>query len=685
MKKQILYLFIAFASCLMLTFKTNAQVASIPFAASLDTFTVITGTTIDMMGVDDVVYNNLPIGFSFSFGGVLHDKMSVSTNGNIVLDTIGTNMFVQILDGPHNNNMIAPFAADLRNSTANSSLQYATFGTAPNRVCIVQWLHYSYFAGNGDVSFQVQLFETSNCIRFIYGANTLVSNPLQTQIGLRGDTISDFIALGDTACNWAAGYPYPSIHTLFPVSLSCNMPSGFAYHFGACGSNNGVKFGSLTGKVFNDVNGNGIMDTTEQGIANHVVNLMPGNYYVSTDAVGSYAFFFVDSTLTYSLSTGGITYWNQTTVPAILSCNPMTQNCKSLDFGFQQIPNVHEVSITCPNWGAKPGQPEPMPIFYQNNGTASESDTITFEMDSLYSFISSTPAPVSISGQTLKWAYTNLLPNHGGSIMLHLLPSAAAVLGNYLNSTLTIAPLNDTLPTNNVLSLHQLLSNAWDPNEKLAEPSGMIAVGTTINYTIHFQNTGNAAAANITVRDVLDTNLDLLSFRLNGASHPVNFTMEGNGTAVFTFYNIQLPDSGTDFAASNGYVSFSIKTKSALAPLTTINNLAGIIFDSNPAVLTNTTTNIIQSVTGINNIVMYNSSLVAYPNPTSGNVTFVFSSNVKEKGNLEISNVEGKILLNKNNISSGESIDISGFADGIYICTVKSTQGTQMVKMVKGN
>ena len=98
------------------------------------------------------------------------------------------------------------------------------------------------------------MYETSNCIRFVYGQNTLVTTPLQTQIGLRGATIADFIALGDTSCNWAFGAPGSLVTTHFPVSLSCNMPPGFAFHFGGCPMGGAPVFAYMTGKVFNDLN-----------------------------------------------------------------------------------------------------------------------------------------------------------------------------------------------------------------------------------------------------------------------------------------------------------------------------------------------------------------------------------------------------------------------------------------------
>ncbi len=677
MRKSLLFSLLFVIS--LLSQNSYAQVAAIPFTASLDTFSVITGTTVDAQGVDDISYQGIPIGFTFNYGGVNHDYMSVNTNGYIQLDSAGTGSFFSILSGSQNN-VVAPFGADLIHFNTNASLQYTTIGSAPNRICIVQWLHYSYFGNSGDVSFQLWMNEGSNCIRFVYGNNALTTTPLITQIGLRGTTNLDYLVLGDTACNWANAYPYPSIATQFPVSTSCNMPSGFAFHFGACGGGN-VNFSYLTGTIFNDLNGDGIRDTNETGIANHVVNLIPGNYYVSSDAAGNYAFFYTDSTINYTLTTGGFTYWNQTT-PATLTCIPQSQLTSDLNFGFQLIPNVHEVAITCPNWGAKPGQVEPMPINYQNNGTATESDTITFVMDSLYSFVSANPAPFLQSGQTLQWTYSNLAPGQHGSIMLHLLPSLTAVLGDYLNSTLTIGPLNDTDLTNNTVNLHQLLTLAWDPNEKIAVPAGEIAVGTEIQYSIHFQNTGNATASNVIVKDTIDSGLDLLSFRLLGSSHSVNMTMEGTGIIAFTFYNIQLPDSGSDQAGSNGYVNYAIRTKSNLAPATVINNRAGIIFDSNVPVMTNTTYNVIRLQTGLNGMTS-SFQISASPNPSSSNIVFAFSKNLQENANLIIRTIDGKTLLTKNNITSSENINIGFLPAGIYICTVTTKETSYIVKVVK--
>jgi uncharacterized repeat protein (TIGR01451 family) len=679
MKKFYLVIFLQ----IVFFYHAKAQVAAMPFSPGLDVFNPITGTVIDAPNADDVYYNNIPIGFDFNFAGIIVDSMKISTNGFVSFNLSSNPALYSALSSLNTSLVVAPFSSDLRNFLSNASLEYTTVGTAPNRSCVIQWLHYSYFPNQGDISFQIWLNESNNCIKFVYGANTYV-NPYNVQIGIKGSTNLDFIALGDTACSWANAQPFAAINTSFPVSTSCNMPAGFSFNFGMCNTENPLTIGYLTGKVFNDVNGNGILDNAEPGIANHILNIMPGNYFVSSNANGDYAFFFVDSTQTYNIAGAGINYWTQTNSPAVVSCNPSTQSCSNLNLGYQAIPGIHEVEINCPSWTVRPGILEPYNINYQNNGTSSETDTITFVMDSVLSFVSANPAPISINGQTIQWAYNNLLPNQSGSINLNLMPSLSAVMGDTLQSIVSIGPLNDTVPSNNIVNLSQLVVNSYDPNDKLAEPSGMIEAGTEINYTIRFQNTGNAEAYNVAIVDTMDQNLDLMTFQFLGASHPCVFTMEGSGIANFTFYNIMLPDSGTDMAGSNGYVSYKVKTKANLAPLTVINNKAAIYFDFNPPIITNTTADTIQMPVVTDLVNQMNSYVInAKPNPSDNNVVFSFSNDVNETANLTISTLEGKIIFNKTNITSKDVIIIADLVAGIYFCNIASKNYSGNIKIIK--
>lgn len=145
-----------------------------------------------------------------------------------------------------------------------------------------------------------------------------------------------------------------------------------------------------------------------------------------------------------------------------------------------------------------------------------------------------------------------------------------------------------------------------------------------------------------------------------------------------------LPDSGTDMAGSNGYVSFKVKTKTNLTPLTVINNTAGIYFDFNPPIITNTTADTIQMPIITSKLERANTYFItAKPNPTDNNVVFSFSNDVNETANLIISTLDGKIVFNKSSITSKDNINIACLSPGIYFCHIASERYSGNIKLLK--
>lgn len=134
---------------------------------------------------------------------------------------------------------------------------------------------------------------------------------------------------------------------------------------------------------------------------------------------------------------------------------------------------------------------------------------------------------------------------------------------------------------------------AQDPNDKTGFPLG---VGNThtihrnqeIEYLIRFQNVGTDTAENVVIRDTLSTDLDIFSVRSGVSSHPYHFRMYGARILEWTFSSIQLPDSSSGEAASHGFIKFNVKQQPDLPYGTIINNRAGIYFDFEEPVITNT-------------------------------------------------------------------------------------------------
>ena len=200
-----------------------------------------------------------------------------------------------------------------------------------------------------------------------------------------------------------------------------------------------------------------------------------------------------------------------------------------------------------------------------------------------------------------------------------------------------------------------------------------------MEYTIHFQNTGNAAATTVIIRDTLDAGVDPLSFTIDGSSHPVTFSMTGNGICTFTFYGIMLPDSGSNFAGSQGFVSYTVRTLNNLTNGTTIRNVAGIYFDINPVVMTNHTTNVIANGTNIPLVAGEGALYTIMPNPSNGVIKLMTGA----LADVKVMTIEGKLMMENFAVNDGDKLNVSNLPSGIYFVVISSQRGTETIKLVK--
>ncbi|MBU3677710.1 MAG: hypothetical protein FGM54_11110, partial [Chitinophagaceae bacterium] len=303
-----------FLLLMLSAFGVQAQVSSLPFTQSLDTFQYITGTVLDWPGADDTYYSNLPIGFTFNYNGVLTNRFGVCTNGFVVLDSFSHSGLW--MPSSNNNKQLNVFSADLKNTNASSRLEYTTVGVAPNRICIIQWRDYGMFGSPYCyLNAQIRLYEGSNCIQFHYGYNALYGNFSQTfYVGLTGNTPNDF-KFRTTTNNWINSMPDTSNpgNGMLMNALS-NLPNGLVMSFGNCPTT-GIPFSYITGIVYNDNNNNGVRDIGENLMPNVLVHENTQSIYTSTDVDGIYSMFFMDSLQTYYLNATAPLYWNVSSTP----------------------------------------------------------------------------------------------------------------------------------------------------------------------------------------------------------------------------------------------------------------------------------------------------------------------------------------------------------------------------------
>lgn len=228
MKRKLLTLFAAIG----LLNSVNAQVSAYAFTQSTGTYTPITGGTVlgDTTSDDEVFVSTsvplggstttgvgLPIGFSFTYNGIVFDRLAVNNNGWI---SLGQSSLTPSVDAASSSgyspisststitptllrNRIGGLCFDLEGQ-GGSELMLATIGTTPNRVCVIQWKKYNRFGGTGNnYNFQIRLNETSNTVSIVYGTMTNGTAPYSPQVGLGGAASTDFNNRTSTT-SWSA-------------------------------------------------------------------------------------------------------------------------------------------------------------------------------------------------------------------------------------------------------------------------------------------------------------------------------------------------------------------------------------------------------------------------------------------------------------------------------------------------
>jgi uncharacterized repeat protein (TIGR01451 family) len=383
-------------------------------------------------------------------------------------------------------------------------------------------------------------------------------------------------------------------------------------------------------------------------------------------------------------------------------CSPASYTFTTLpqlnvDFALQ-CTNLMDVMCYAGSQGAvRPNVPF---MFYPhvcNTGCNMASGLLKLVLDSnvVYNAGLSPYAADTVIGDTLIWNYSNLTSISNGGYWnsltsgIYLTPNTSVVAGSSLCFyVFTAVPSGDVDTTNNEYNLCLPVVNSFDPNSKEVSPMGEGLTGnipfTTneLTYTIHFQNTGTAPALNISIIDTLDSYLNPESLKILVSSHNVSPEWLAPGVVKFNFNNINLPDSNVNLAASNGFISFSVKLDTPHPAGTVIENNAFIYFDTNPAVATNTVMNTLINPSGMNEIDANNMVLTIYPNPVSDLLTLEITS-LTGSCLLSVLNLSGQELMQQQINEKTTQIDLSKLPDGVYFVKLISGNTVEVRKIIK--
>jgi uncharacterized repeat protein (TIGR01451 family) len=499
------------------------------------------------------------------------------------------------------------------------------------------------------------------------GVEITTSGGAITQTGSSGQYVLPTIAAGDTIFIELPGNAsgvQPAFHVFDPAQPTC-------YNFGLIAA---VPPAFGTGKVFYDLDGNGVFSAGDVPAAGVMVRARP-NLRTLTAADGTFGFSALLPGDTLRVQLPGAS-----SVPAFRIY--VAGQTTGYDFALPLLTSGHDLAVDLTNLQVfRQGFTTQLKLTVRNIlpayiGPTTVCVALPYQLD----FIGASPSPsLTTAGDTLCWELGTLGPAEERTVML----TVKTILGVPNNATFDIPawvePLaGDLVPASNSDVLHATVVGSYDPNDKRVEPAYMLpaflSAGQPLEYTIRFQNTGNYPADVVRITDTLSADLDAASFRFVSASHPCTYQFVAPRVIEFVFDAINLPDSLNNEPESHGFVKFSIAPAAGLPFGATVENFSDIYFDFNPPVRTNTATSQYVYFVPTQGVPPGGEDLSIRPNPASYRVECSWPQPTAEAGRIWLVTAAGvpvqEVAVPEGSIYA--EFYVAEFANGLYLVVLEA-------------
>lgn len=503
---------------------------------------------------------------------------------------------------------------------------------------------------SNDMSFVIEIDPAFQVLKGTTFANSFATLNVS---GMSASVDGVFLTGPVTGSAYFAGYLVTD-----PQNNSCNYVAKYA-----------SEANMITGQCYYDFNSNGVYDAADmdavsllelQSASGTGVLFANGGYVAGVDDGVSYTISIQNPPLYYTYS--------PSTHTALFPSGSTNQTDSLNDFAFQPIPNQNDLVIDLTVGAMRPGFSGTAVVTLRNVGTTNKSGNLDLILNDPNLTIDTViPSSVSINNNSAVISY-NLSPAQQQTWWIGYTLSANALLGAVVQSVASVADPSDLTPVNNADTVSTNVTGSYDPNNKLVTPEGdlnvnAIAAGIDLEYTINFQNTGTDTAFTVVVTDSIHPLLDLSSFELKSASHPVVVNIQDR-QIWFRFYNINLPDSNVNEPLSHGYIRYRIRPLTTSQPGEIIFNTAYIYFDFNQPIITNTTESeiVLPSSVAENPV----SGFSIFPNPVADGMLNIVSAENLES--VAVYDVSGRLVFQQNDgLKNVLKVDLSQIRSGFYL------------------
>jgi uncharacterized repeat protein (TIGR01451 family) len=371
---------------------------------------------------------------------------------------------------------------------------------------------------------------------------------------------------------------------------------------------------NISGLCYYDVNNNALRDSLEPGLINQRLFLSPDSNMNLSLHNGQYNLI-ADSGI-HVLSVIPTTHWMVSSDSLTYTIFTDTSDACCYDFGFTTDYLFDSLAISMNATRTRCNSNGIYFIEITNQGTSLFTGTVTVQLDTAITFLSSDVSPSNVSGNIIEFNVNGLYPLSKWAAKLFVMNPPTQGLSLTSTTSASIGPISFSSRTNETVVC------SYDPNDKTAIPPGFGAQKLTpmdqpIDFVIRFENLGTDTAYTVHILDTIDTSFDLNSFSLVASSHPVQVNITSN-LVDFDFHRIMLPYKNIDSLNSQGFVRFRVLPKPALSNNTIVKNKAYIYFDFNSTVETNETFNTLSTLlTSIINTETISGKIQVFPVPAS--------------------------------------------------------------------
>ncbi len=447
------------------------------------------------------------------------------------------------------------------------------------------------------------------------------------------------------------------------------------------------QYNVVQGTAFTDANANGTRDAGEPGRGEVVVAAQPGDFFFTTEAGGQYSAITDLSASTLSIPVPPLYYTAVALDPTAGPFATYGSLSRGHDFALQPLVNRQDLTLVfTPIGRARPGFPVRYRLTARNVGTVSIAGAnLRLDHDALLTFVSSVGGGTAThTGSTATWALGTLAPGETRQVDAAFTLAVSAPLGHALTATATLDPITgDLTPADNTETSVMTVTAAYDPNDisvnyaTLTLPQVQQAA-KSLDYTVRFQNVGTDTAFTVVLRDTLPVSqLNLGTLRMLSASHNYTWRLGAGGVLTVTFPNILLPDSTTNLQQSMGFVRFHVVPYTTLALGDLIPNAAGIYFDFNAPVVTNTALTTVANPIGLAADNAATLAGGAWPNPATGTLHVAVDLPTSGPLTLSLTDALGRVALTRSAPASAgphrETLDVGALASGLYL--LRATAG----------